>query len=426
MRVCLFEDRTVAQLEPLTFTRPVFDLLCGMTRLRDKQARHFGSAAVGAFVRPHLVDFYRAQHPGMPVNDPAWLQGGGPLVLVNGRWLPPAGPFAGPVEPGVGLVEDEVAYAVVEPGRVGDLDDLLADLARDLPVRQAGGRLARHLWDLMHWNPDQIVADWEQTPGRPGAADAARVAVVGPADRLVVDPTARLDPMVVADTTNGPVVIDRDAVVGAFTRLEGPCYVGPKTQVHGAKVRAGTTLGPQCRIGGEVECSVVLGHTNKYHDGFLGHAYVGEWVNLGAGTSNSDLRNDYGEVSVVVDGLSIRTGQAKVGCFIGDHVKAGLSVLLNTGSNIGTFCNLLPSGGFLPKYIPSFASWWNGELVDRAYPALLFQTAEEVMRRRGVALTEAHTALYLAVYEQTAVERRRAVREAEMRQLATLTRRRSA
>ena len=100
----------------------------------------------------------------------------------------------------------------------------------------------------------------------------------------------------VADTTGGPVVIDREAVVTAFTRLEGPCYIGPRTQVHGAKIRAGTTLGPDCRIGGEVEASIVQGHSNKYHDGFLGHAYLGEWVNLGAGTQNSDLRNDYGEV----------------------------------------------------------------------------------------------------------------------------------
>src|SRR5207244_9081729 len=100
-----------------------------------------------------------------------------------------------------------------------------------------------------------------------------------------------------------------------FSRLEGPCVIGAGTHVLGAKIRSGTTLGPQCRIGGEVEASIVHGYSNKAHDGFLGHSYVGEWVNLGAGTCNSDLRNDYGEVTVTVRGQPVRTGLAKVGCF---------------------------------------------------------------------------------------------------------------
>src|SRR6185369_7054341 len=127
-------------------------------------------------------------------------------------------------------------------------------------------------------------------------------AVVGPPERLQVDATAQLDPLIVADTTCGPVVIDREAVVTAFTRLEGPCYIGPRTQIHAAKIRGGTTIGPNCRVGGEVEASIIQGYSNKYHDGFLGHAYIGEWVNLGAITSNSDLKNDYSEVSISLDG----------------------------------------------------------------------------------------------------------------------------
>lgn len=420
MRVCSFEDRLVAQLEPLALTRPVFELLCGSTSLRVKHARHFASPSIGALIRPGLVDFYRTQRPSAPINDTAWLaRTDSLLVLVNGRWLPPTGLFGRPIVPSLGLVDGEVAYAILPPERTRDLahatlDDLLDEARTALPCHDASGKMVRHLWDLVHRNGEELIAEWP-TLARPEAEVANRPAVVGPPDRLRIDPSAEIDPMVVVDTRNGPVVIDRATVVTAFTRIEGPCYIGPGTQVFGAKIRAGTTLGPQCRIGGEVECSIVQGYTNKYHDGFLGHAYVGEWVNLGAGTSNSDLRNDYGEVRVIVAGLSVRTGYHKVGCFLGDHTKAGLNVSFNTGSNIGIFCNLLPSGEFLPRYIPSFASYWNGELVDRAYPAQLFQTADEVMRRRGVVLTEAHQALYLGVFEQTAAERRRVLREAELR-----------
>src|SRR5262249_1388375 len=152
-------------------------------------------------------------------------------------------------------------------------------------------------------------------------------------------------------------------------------------------------------------------HSNKYHDGFLGHAYVGEWVNLGAGTSNSDLRNDYGEVTVTVNGRRVPTGETKVGCFLGDHTKTGLGALLNTATNAGAFCNLLP-GGLLPRSVPSFCSWWNESLSDHADVESLLATAARVMGRRGRELTSAHAALYRGLFEQTAAERRRAVREA--------------
>ncbi len=347
MRVCLFEDRGAVDLEPLSLTRPVFELLCGLTSLAAKQSRFFLPGPRGVLIRPPLADLYRLTATALPVNDLAWLRAG-PIVLVNGRWLPPSIPLplAELSGPCVALVDGEVAYAVVNPEHLADcsantLDDCLATWKATLPHRPAGGRLFRYLWEMVQYNGEQILADW-QTAGppfeaRPDGVERAGLAVVGPRDHLILHPTARIDPMVVADTTRGPIIIDREAVITAFTRLEGPCSIGPRTQVHGAKLRAGTTLGPDCRIGGEVECSIVQGHSNKVHDGFLGHAYIGEWVNLGAGTQSSDLRNDYGEITVTVNGRRVGTGLTKVGCFLGDHTKTGLGTLLNTGTNAGAF-----------------------------------------------------------------------------------------
>ncbi len=418
-RVCHFEDAAVAGLEPLTLTRPAFDLLCGLTSLGDKQRGAFAAPDVGALVRPHLVEVVRLRHPRVAVNDADWLRSG-PVAFVNARWLPPPGVIVTGAEPCLGLVGEEVAYAVLGADQVGagDWDDWEEELEAwkaVLPRRPAGGSLVRHLWELVHLNGGQIIREFAS--GRPAALPPAGLTLVGPAERLGIDPRAKVEPMVVADTTGGPVVVEAGAVVSAFTRLEGPCYVGPGTHVLGAKIRAGTTLGPSCRIGGEVEASIVQGHSNKYHDGFLGHAYVGEWVNLGAGTSNSDLRNDYGAVTVTVNGRPVVTGMTKVGCFLGDHTKAGLGTLLNTGTSAGTFCNLLPSGGLLPKYLPSFTSWWNSALVENADLPRLLETAATVMERRGAALTSAHAALYRTLFEQTAAERRRALREAEQRRL---------
>src|SRR5262245_45566235 len=348
MRVCLFEDARVADLEPLCLTRPVSDLLSGCTTLGEKQWQHFGATARGMVVRPELAALARSTLPAVAVNDLDWLRDG-PVVLVNGRWLPPGLGLAPlPDSPGIGLCDGEVAYAVLLPKHFAaatptGLSAVLERSQPTLPTHDAGGQVVRYLWDLVDVNAREIERDaWLSGPERPRRTDNLP-AVVGPADRLVIDPSARVDPMVVADTTGGVVVIDRDAVVTAFTRLEGPCYVGPGTQLLGAKVRAGTSLGPQCRVGGEVESSIVLGWSNKYHDGFLGHAYVGAWVNLGAGTSNSDLRNDYGSVRVIVRGAEVDSGRVKVGCYLGDHTKTGLGALLNTGTNVGAFCNLLPT-----------------------------------------------------------------------------------
>jgi UDP-N-acetylglucosamine diphosphorylase/glucosamine-1-phosphate N-acetyltransferase len=419
MRVCLFEDRGVSDLEPLTLTRPAFDLLSGQTTLAAKQLRYFAATEHGCLVRPHLEEVCRLA-PAR-VNDGTWLRAE-PVVLVNARWLPgSAGPVVPAEAPYVGMVGDEVAYAVLTPDQLADcdphtLDDCLASW-KTLPTQPAGGRLVRHLWELVDHNGEQIHRDWLDAGAPAPFVCGADLAVVGPRERLAVDATARVDPMVVADTTRGPVVLDRDVIVTAFTRLEGPCYIGPGTQVLGAKIRAGTSLGPGCRIGGEVEASVVLGLTNKYHDGFLGHAYVGAWVNLGAGTHNSDLRNDYVEVSVTLHGQRVSTGRTKVGCYLGDHTKTGLGTLLNTGTCAGAFCNLLPGGGLLPRSLPSFTAWWNGALADNGDVELLLHTAAEVMGRRGQALTEAHAALYRTLYEQTANERRKALREAEQRRL---------
>jgi UDP-N-acetylglucosamine diphosphorylase/glucosamine-1-phosphate N-acetyltransferase len=418
MQLCLFEDRA-ENFDPLTLTRPVFDLYCGMTTLADKLCRSF-AGPVGMIVRPSLAAWCRERWPGRPVNDADWLRSG-PTLLINGRWLAPQ-PFTPPAGPCLGTVEGQVAYAMLprpelERLTLEQVGPQLAALLSELPSRAAEGTLIDHPWDLVEHNAVQIAHDFTalRLADRPSAK--APLAAVGSAHRLWIDPSARVEPMVMADTTHGPIIIDRGAVVHAFSRLEGPCYIGPMTQVLGAKIRGGTTLGPHCRVGGEIEASIVHGHSNKYHDGFLGHSYVGEWVNLGAGTHNSDLRNDYGEVTVTVGGLPVRTGLSKVGCFIGDHTKTGLGTLLNTGSSIGAFCNLLPAGRYAPKYLPSFTSWWNGALREAFTLEQLLTTGEIAMRRRGATLTEALRTRYAGLFEETAHERRRALRESEQRAL---------
>jgi UDP-N-acetylglucosamine diphosphorylase/glucosamine-1-phosphate N-acetyltransferase len=423
MHLCHFEERPEA-FEPICLTRPVFELRCGLTTLAQKQRRYFTAMSWSAWMRPALEEVYRVENPGIAVNE-ACDSRDTVVVLVNGRWLPPAEVFEMPPRSSVGLVGEEVAYVLLrgDDARFASVDEVMR---RVLPRGPAGGRMLSYLWDVVERNADEIRRDYysprpsggEGVRGQVAPCDAVERTtpiVAGPAALLRIAPSAKIEPMVLADTTHGPIVIDDGAFVTAFTRLEGPCHIGAHSQVVGAKIRAGTSIGPQCRVGGEVEASILHGYSNKYHEGFLGHAYVGSWVNLGAGTHNSDLRNDYGEVSVVVDGHLVRTGMTKVGCFLGDHTKTALGTLINTGTNVGAFCNLLPAGRFPPKHIPSYASWINGSLRQFFTLDQMLATAQTVMSRRGIDLTDAHRTFYTSLHAATEPDRRRLLRAEEPR-----------
>jgi UDP-N-acetylglucosamine diphosphorylase/glucosamine-1-phosphate N-acetyltransferase len=418
MRLCIFEDGNAADLAPLTLTRPAFDLRCGAVTLRERQQRWLGARAAAALLPAEREGVCRLACPDVELWDPAAPLPGA-LALANARWLPPSAGSDEPAARGVYLIGDEVAYAVlhVTDLRGRDAAQVLASLPADLPQRQAVGSLIRYPWQLVEHNAAALAQDgvhWAAT--RASVAVPAGVTVIGPPGQVLLDPAARVEPQVVIDTTNGPVMIDRDAVVQAFSRLDGPCYVGPRTHMLAARVK-NASFGPECRIGGEVESTIVQGYTNKAHEGFLGHSYAGEWVNLGAGTFTSDLRTDYGPVSMTVGNRLVSTGLIKVGSFFGDHVKTSIGTLFNTASTVGPFALLLTSGTLLPRVIPAFSRFGHGRLTERTDLGQMFETAATVMGRRQREWREAHADVYLELYERTATERRQALREGEQRRL---------
>jgi len=415
MLLCLFEDRDVSCLEPLTLTRPAFDLWCGGRPLWVHQSHYFACSELGALVRPFIAEISRLDHPHLSINDPFWLQRG-VTVLVNARWLPPPGQLTDLATPRVGMVNDTVAFVVLPPGAVPPcslrhLPGWISSWEEKLPTAPAGGVLMTYPWDLVEANASVLKERETLLPFTPTVP--AGVSIVGPREGLLLDPTASVEPCVVIDTRPGPVIIDRGAIVQAFSRLEGPCYIGQESHILGARVRA-STIGPVCRVGGEVEASIIQGYSNKAHDGFLGHSYVGAWVNLGAGTQTSDLRNDYGRVSVPLGGQATDSGLRKVGAFIGDHTKTGLNCLLNTGSVVGAFCNILPTGSLLPKFIPSFCTIWHGQLREREDLPAALATAATMMRRRGCRLSPAHADFVRALAAATADDRFQAIRSRDL------------
>jgi len=401
---------------PLTLSRPVWELRCGITSLGEKLLAKVGTGDVAYFLPDYLAEVYRAK-TRRPVNDPSSLAGGD-LLIVDARVK--ADSFQVPTgRSEVGVNEQgEVLYARITTGDLKrvqgkDITAFLESAKATLPNVPAKLPTWNYTWDLILASPHQITADFTAL-GRNGIEGSVEEpsALRGSKKDVYVAKGATIHPMVVIDAANGPVYLDEDVEVHPFTRIEGPCFVGKKSILLGTKCREGNSIGPWCRLGGEVEESIIQGYSNKYHDGFLGHAYVGEWVNLGALTTNSDLKNDYSTVSVMLDGKhSIDTGSTKVGALIGDHTKTSIGVLFNTGSVVGAMALIMSSGKPLPKFIPSFGWYIEGVVTKGFGRKVLYETAATAMSRRKCQWTEADRAMWEVVFELTAGPRDEAVRK---------------
>jgi UDP-N-acetylglucosamine diphosphorylase / glucose-1-phosphate thymidylyltransferase / UDP-N-acetylgalactosamine diphosphorylase / glucosamine-1-phosphate N-acetyltransferase / galactosamine-1-phosphate N-acetyltransferase len=411
---CAREDRT--GFYPAALSRPIWELRCGMTSLGAKIVAATGVTDVACFV-PEYMAASHAARTAWPVNDAASLSGDD-LLLVNPRLKAESLPAAeGTSEVGVGA-DGGVLYIRISQDEVAqlgasDLDSLVESATASLPNVTCEGPTWNYLWELVLESPDQITRDFAVAArsGIEGTVEQPN-AIRGSDKDVYIAPGALVHPMVVIDAEHGPVYIDEDAEIHPFTRIEGPCYIGRQSILLGAKCREGNSIGPVCRVGGEVEESIIHGYSNKYHDGFLGHAYVGEWVNLGAFTTNSDLKNDYSSVSVTVEGgKPVDSGSTKVGMLIGDHSKTSIGTLFNTGAYVGAMTLILTTGVPLPKMIPSF-SWLIGGVISKGFGRKkIYETAQTAMPRRGSEWTEADEAMWEAVYEMTAGPRMVAIKK---------------
>jgi UDP-N-acetylglucosamine diphosphorylase/glucosamine-1-phosphate N-acetyltransferase len=216
------------------------------------------------------------------------------------------------------------------------------------------------------------------------APTPAGAIVIGEHPVLIAE-GARVEPQVVFDASEGPIYIGAGSAVHAFTRFVGPCYVGRETEVVGDRI-ATCSIGDVCKVRGELSNTIILGHTNKGHDGFVGHSYMGRWVNLGAGTITSNLKNTYGPVTLWTPRGVRGTGMQFLGTFFGDHAKTGIGTCLTTGTVLGAGANVFGSA-MPPKVVPPFS--WGGTPPHDVYALDKFiEVAERVMERRDLKMSD--------------------------------------
>ncbi|WCL49305.1 glucose-1-phosphate thymidylyltransferase [Leptospira sp. GIMC2001] len=210
-----------------------------------------------------------------------------------------------------------------------------------------------------------------------------RIDLVGKEKHLYIHPDTIIYPGVVFDTTNGPIIIDKGVTISSFSFLEGPLYIGSKSKIDDARLTGGTVIGSQCRIGGEVSNTIIQDYSNKHHEGFLGHSFIGSWVNLGALSTTSDLKNNYGTIEIQSGNQKINTGTIKFGSVVGDYAKIGIGVMLNTGTSIDVGSNIVSSK--VKGYTPPFSWIDSGEKyrLDR-----FLQDTKKIMSRRSMIMPQ--------------------------------------
>ncbi len=403
MNIVLFEDAGFVNLLPLVYWRAAFELRCGCGSLLEHVRARYPDAAVTLFVRPELRAVV-AQRTGLPVNA---ASGHEDVLFLNGRlllreplgdvraataclagetllWLDARGALARHLTPETLLdpAKTRAALAGVTTSECGD----------------GGPALINYPWDLVRHNADMIAHAWRRLGSRGIEGKVYGGAHILEHGHVTIGPGSSIKPGAVLDAEDGPIIIGENVTIQPNAVIQGPCFIGDGSVVQtGVSVRGGTSIGRVCKIGGEIEGSILHGYSNKQHDGFLGHAYVAEFVNLAADTVNSDLKNTYGSVRVPINGTCIDSGRMFVGVTIGDHAKTGIGQLFPTGGVVG-FGSSVATSGLAPKWVPSFR-WLTDDANEPYDVERCLAVARTVMARRKLTMTEAEEALFRSLPE---------------------------
>lgn len=413
--LCFFEDQKVVRFYPLALTRPLDQMRMGILTLGEKWEYILNIHHATRTLRPWLRDIFPSEAP----------RKGKDYIWINSRFVPHyrIAEDVQRLEPNEGLTSKGVPIVVRLSG-----ERTVTEYTRqqdwmqgfDSHVMNGGaaypqhpiefegvswsdtdfGMLLNHPWDLFHHNATQIEADLRLIrPTRTLNHWANKNFFHVNSDDVFVGSGARLDPGIVLDASDGPIYIGEGAHIMAGALIKGPVAICDHSVVRmGAKIYSGTTAGPHCKLGGEVSTAIFQSYSNKAHDGYIGNSLIGEWVNIGADTNNSNLKNNYSSVKVYdwESGELKDSGLQFCGLFMADHSKTAINSMLNSGTVIGVSSSIL-TNNFPEKFIPSYA-WVTDTGTDVFQLDKALETAQIVMARRGIKMSEAYRNMMQYLY----------------------------
>lgn len=393
-----YDDARAREFEPFALTRPASELRAGAMIVRRRWERVTGLESKGFIGANQLKDFDEEGAP--PCISAGEIPAGS--VVVNSRFV--IALDANPKK--FDILMNEGAGCAVKLARALPVKDVLAgtvdlgSLQTSMGGRKVAGRWMNDVWDYLATLPVQLAEDIPIL-GKGFPSVLPRPAETIGDGGVYIEEGAEIGPYVVFDTSGGPILVERGSSIHPFTRLIGPVAIGRDCQIMGDRI-ATASIGDWSKIRGEFSNSIVLGYSNKGHEGFVGHSYFGRWVNLGALTTTSNLKNTYGNVQLWTPSGTRDSGQQFLGTLFGDHVKTGIGIMLGTGTVLGAGANVYGSHA-PPKAVAPF-SWGNDEPYGEYELSKFLVTAERMMERRHVKLsakakkqlTESHRARWSA------------------------------
>ncbi|MDR2224168.1 MAG: GlmU family protein [Flavobacteriaceae bacterium] len=389
MNYILFDGDVREALLPFTFTRPVADIRVGILTIREKWEKRLG------YTTTTITEEYLAQkYPMVEVEN---------NVMINAAYLPTdvLVEMVLNLEPMQGIIyeDDIVAFYAQDNQEEVDFDNY------ELLTCETTLTKIAHKWDIFQKNDEAIREDFELIVDDRFSEPLSKTVNVICPEQVFVEEGAKLE-YVTLNASTGPIYIGKDTEIMEGAIIRGPFALCEGAQVKmGAKIYGATTIGPECRVGGEVSNSVMMGYSNKGHDGFLGNSVLGEWCNLGADTNNSNLKNNYAPVKVwSYETQSYEnTGLQFCGLMMGDHSKSGINTMFNTGTVVGVACSVF-GGGFPSTYLPSFT--WGGVESNEVYNVeKALETMKIVMSRRHIELTDEDEQIIRHLSEEANLDR---------------------
>jgi UDP-N-acetylglucosamine diphosphorylase/glucosamine-1-phosphate N-acetyltransferase len=388
MNIILFDDETWHDLLPLTYSRPVAEIRIGILTISEKWKR-FGKHTVSYDTQPYLS----AKYPKHLVSDVD-------NIFINGKIIPDQ-KFLNQVKklkPGNGIKQHNSLLAF----NAGNTGMNFNEATRYSSEYSGEVIQINTVWDIFTKNGIAIKLDFELlTKGKKNKALSKSNTIIGKKELVFIEQGAIVEASVL-NTTGGPIYIAKDAEVMEGSVIRGPFALGEHSTLKmAAKIYGPTTIGPHCKVGGEVNNSVIFGYSNKAHDGFLGNSVVGEWCNLGADTNNSNLKNNYGNVKLFNyrSGKNEDTGLQFCGLIMGDHSKSGINTMFNTGTVVGVGANIF-GGGFPPTHIPSF-SWGGAEGFEIHQLDKMFETTHRVFERRSLQFDDQDKTILKHIFSES-------------------------
>lgn len=410
MHICIFEDEKYLNFEPLIYYRPVYDLICGMTTLKEKIIRAFPKDKVTLKCRTYLESFVQSANEKFKVNQFDEDE----YLFINGRIIVPLN-LKNIVKHKSGEEKVFISNGIVVAAKVSNkrIKELSLDKAEvidtklfaDLSSEEVDIPIANYLWDFVYQNGKEIENDFKTlTKGK--ASTKKKYSGVNFVNKknIFISKNVDIKPGVVLDASTGSIFIENDVSIFPNAVIQGPFYIGKSSKIKScATIYPNVSIGKVCKVGGEIEDTIIHSYSNKQHSGFLGHSYLGSWINLGADTNNSDLQNNYGTIKVQVNGRHIDSGKQFVGLMMGDHSKTAINTMFNTGTVVGFSSNVF-GAGFPPKYIPSFG-WGGAESMKEYKFTKAIETARAVFSRRDTNFTVEDEKLFEHIFNLTKEDR---------------------